>query len=457
MAPKKIVQDIMPSKRRSIREVSRPSELSRADRGIRVPMHVEHAPEAERASVSASASPKNQQKKEPRVGKKKKAGRNIKWLIGGVAIVCCIVVAYVVSVFFARAKVAITPRSESVSINSTYVAAQNAQSPNLSFITVSTTTTAHVSIAAVAQGTVNTYAKGTALLINASSGASQKIVAGTRLIDGRGLIYKTVSTVVIPKATSKASGTVAVRIVASLPGFQYDSSLSSLKGDLAFVAWEGTSKAMVFYGRMTSNMIGGASGLRMAVASSTLASATTALTASLSAMAQDSLKGRVPSGYILYPTAIALNLSSTTVVSTGSTTADVSMSAAVTGFLFKTSDLENALAKSEIAQFPADNYRVDGLSSLVFSPLSGQSLSRSSPMIKFTLSGSLDIVGLVDTDSVVSQLEGKPLSASNKVFSQYSTVISSAQVSIVPFWIRSIPSSPRKITMVVSTTTSAGH
>ena len=466
MAQKKIVQDIMPSKRRSIREVSiegEPTkktpprtELSRADRGIRVPMHLEHVQEAKRAAAAPLVAPKEPQKKVPRIGKKRIAGRNFKWLIGGGVIVCCMIVVYAASLFFAHAKVIIDPRSESVSINGTFSAAKNAESPDLSFITVSTTTIAHVQAPAFAQGSLNSYAKGTALLVNAS-GTPQKILAGTRLEDGRGLIYKTVSTVVIPAATTKASGTVAVRIVASLPGSEYDSSLSSLKGDLSIVAWQGTAKAKIFYGRMTSNIVGGASGLRMAVASSTLSSAAATLSSDLSSMAEESLKSSVPDGYILYPMAATISLSSTTVASTGSTTADVSMIAVATSFLFKETDLENALVKAEIAQFPADNYRVDGLSSLAFALAPGQTLSPSSASMKFVLSGALDIVGLVDADSIKNQLEGKALSASNSVFSKYSAVISGAQVSVTPNWIRRIPSSPKRISVIISTTTDVGH
>jgi hypothetical protein len=157
----------------------------------------------------------------------------------------------------------------------------------------------------------------------------------------------------------------------------------------------------------------------------------------------------------MYPKAISVVLSSTTVSSIGSTTANISMSAMVTGILFKESDLENTLAKNQIAQFPADNYEVNGLDSLVFTPINGQTFSMATTSIKFTLTGTLNIVGLIDTSAIKSQLEGKPLSASNSVFSQYGSVIQSAQVSIVPFWIRTIPSSPKRISVVISTSSSA--
>lgn len=469
MTTKKIIQDILPGKRRSIRDValdkespknnSESSAANRADRGIRVPMHLEHKAEVKRSDAkrdiySSSTSPSTLPK-ESRGGKKKKTIRNRKWFLGGIIIVCCLVIVYVSSIFLARAKVSITLKSEDVPISGTYGAAKSAQSPNLSFETISTTTIAHVSVSASAQGTVNTYAGGMAILINSSSPSSQNITAGTHLMDGRGLIYKTVYSVVIPAATSKSAGTVAVKIIADAPGPSYNFSLSSLKGDLSIVAWQGGAKAKIFYGRMTTNMTGGSSGPKMTVASATLSATAATLFSNLFSSAPQVLESIVPTGYILYPKASNIVLSSTTVTSTGSTTADISISALVTGIIFNKSDLENTLAKNQIAQFPADNYMVNGLDSLVFAPINGQTFSIATTSIKFTLTGTLNIVGLIDTSAIKSQLEGKPLSASNSVFSQYSSVISAAQVSIVPFWIRTIPSSPKRISVVVSTSSSA--
>jgi hypothetical protein len=467
MAQKKIIQDILPSKRRSIRDVTLDKEsprnnsvnsvTNRADRGIRVPIHLEHKAEVKKSDVKRdaylSSTPPSTLPKESRGGKKKKTIRNRKWFLGGIIIVCCLIIVYVSSIFLARAKVSITLKSENVPISGTYSAAENAESPNLSFKTISTTTIAHVSVFASAQGTVNTYATGMAILINASSPSAQIITVGTRLMDGRGLIYKTVSSVVIPAATSKSGGTVAVKVIADAPGPSYNSFLKSLKGDLSIVAWQGTAKAKIFYGRMTSDMTGGSSGPKMTVGNATLAATAVALSSNLSSSAPQVLQRIVPTGYILYPKASNIILSSTTVTSTGSTTADVSMRATATGIIFNKSDLENTLAKNQIAQFPADNYKVNGLDSMVFAPASGQTFSMATTSIKFTLTGTLNIVSLIDTSTIKSQLLGKPLSASNSVFSQYSSVISGAQISIVPFWIRTIPSSPKRISVVVSTST----
>jgi len=461
MPTRKIVQDILPTKRRSIRDVTLdkdPAKKSparvqetRAERGIRVPIHLDHAAEAKRSSPAPGVP------KEPRSGRKAKTGRNAKWFVGGIAIVCLIAIAYTASVILAHATVSINLRSESVPVSGSFSAAQNAESPNLSFETISTTTVAHASVAASIAGTVNSYAAGMAILINASSPSPQKILAGTRLSDGRGLVYKTVSTVVIPAATSKSAGTVTVNIIASAPGPAYDSSLSNLKGDLSILAWQGTSKAKVFYGRMTTDMTGGSSGPRMSVASTTLASASAALSSKLLSIAEDALQSTVPAGYILYPKAAGITLSPAMTSSLGSTTADVSMSAVATGVIFKATDLENLLAKTQIAQFPADNYEVDGLSSLVFAPAVGQSFSAATGAIQFSLNGNLEIVGVIDPNAIKSQLSGKPLSSSNSIFSQYSSVIGSAQVSVSPFWVHTIPSSQKRISVIVSTTTVSGH
>ena len=188
MAPKKIVQDIVPSKRRSIRDVTLNDEpmrkstpkaaMSRADRGIRVPVHLEHtALEKQAAPVRPRPSVPKETKESPsalRKVKKNAASRNWKWIVGGFALVSCLLVAYVASHFLARASVKIALRSENVPISGAFSATENAESPNLSFETISTTTVAHVSAPASAGAIVNAYATGMALLINSGSASSQK-------------------------------------------------------------------------------------------------------------------------------------------------------------------------------------------------------------------------------------------------------------------------------------------
>ncbi len=479
MVSKKIVQDIVSSKRRSIREVNLsegPEEknpqntayagISREDIGIRVPLHLDHTGQEKRDFPAPSASvpaapqePAIDGPRPPQNPKKSASGRNWKWIIGGVVIISCIAIVYAISVFMARAHVIITLQSEDVPINGTFTAVQNAESPDLSFETISTTTIAHTSVQATLGGTVSTYATAMAVLINAASPSPQKIIAGTRLEDGRGLVYKTVSTVVIPAASSKSIGTVGVKIIASAPGPAYDLSLSSLKGDLTIVAWQGTAKASIFYSHMTTDATGGSSGPKMIVPSAALNAVTATLSSNLMSAAQNALVGMVPSGYILYPKAASIALSSTTIgsiaqsSSASSSVADASMQAIATGIIFKETDLENTLAKSEIARFPADDYTINGLSSLVFTPTAGQALSSSAKSIEFALSGDLSIDGALDPDKIKAQLEGKPLSTSNSIFNQYSSVISSAQISIVPFWIHTIPSSSAHISVAVSTST----
>jgi len=472
MAPKKIVQDILPSKRRTIRDVPTADEQAKktqskpaathSERGIRVPIHRERTAEEKHPSPAASSPSvkdkerKNSDKEPPKEshrGKKVKGGRTWKWIVGGIVIVSCIVIVYEASVHFARASVEISLRSEEVNVDGDFSAAQNAVSPNLAYEIISTTTSAHISVAATPGPIVNAYATGWALLISASTTSSQKIIAGTHLEDARGLIYKTVSTVVIPAATSKSFGTAYVKIIADAPGAAYNSSLTDLKGDLSIVAWKGTPKAKLFYGRVTSDVKGGASGPKMSVSKADLGSAVASLSSSLSASSGRVLQSMVPGGYILYSKATGIALSSTTVSSLGSTTADVSIKAYLTGIAFKRSDLENALAKDEIAQFPADNYIVNGLDSLAFAPVTGQTISGATKSLKFMLSGDLTIVGVIDAAAIKSQLEGKPLSESNSVFSEYSSVISGAQASVAPFWIRTIPRSSSRISIVVSTST----
>ena len=163
----KKVQDIIPSKRRTIREVALENESSKnasvhaekrsADRGVRVPVHLTHTVETKRKTVSPTL-PKTSSPKT------KKGKFRQKWLLGISVLVCLLVIGYIISVIFAHATVTITPQSKNVIVDGTYSAARNAVSPNLAFETISTTTTAHISVPAIPGTFINTYATGRAMI-----------------------------------------------------------------------------------------------------------------------------------------------------------------------------------------------------------------------------------------------------------------------------------------------------
>jgi hypothetical protein len=458
MPQKKIVQDILPSNRRSIREIglvresegpSRAPKEKREEKPVRVPLHRDRSEHAAPAAGD-EAPAKAPRRRRSSAGSDRRRG----WLVGTVVILCLLALGFGASFFFASASVSIIPRSKTVSVDGDYSASVGASSPALAFVPVSTTTVASMTVQAPDSAPTESYATGEAVLVNASSPSTQTIITGTRLEDGRGLVYKTARTVVIPAATKSAPGTVAVPITASAPGASYDASPSDLSGDLSIVAWQGTARAEVFYGRESGDITGGTSGPGKSIASSTLAADAAGLSRQLSGSALATVQSLAPAGTIVYGPAVTVSLSPIAVTRLSSTTAQLSLTAQVLGVAFDRTALANTVAKGEIAQFPADNYSVEGLDSLAFAIVSSQKGAQGGlSSVTFSLDGALSIVGDVPTSTIRRSLAGVALSDSDSVLSPYGSAIQSARISITPPWIRTIPGDPDRISVSLASST----
>ncbi|MDE2188644.1 MAG: hypothetical protein KGJ35_02870, partial [Patescibacteria group bacterium] len=476
--PRKIIQDILPTKHRSIREESFDNDSVSAKKNTRsksglksnlakdrdaeekVPIHIER--KIDKRSVSdasheiGSRNIRNTAK--PSKSRKNKFAK--KWyLIGGGILIVCLIIIYMVSTSLARATITVTPRFETIPINTQITATRQAISPNLSFQTISTSSSATINVDSISGPIVGTYAKGTAILFNASSTA-KTIIVGTRLQDSRGLIYKTTSTVVIPAAKTTnnktAAGSMSVKIIADAPGPAFNLSLANAKTDLSIVAWQGTDKANIYYGKIASNITGGSIQTQSIVSSSTLAAATKNLSDQLSAATTSLMHGLIPNGYLTYPQSVQITFSKPIVAVVSTSTASITVTETMSAVLFNVHDLENTIAKSAIAQFPANNYVVYGLPTLSFAATSPLPFSPTVSNLTFKISGNLIIVGVVDTASLKKSVAGISLSDGNNAFRQFASVISNARIAIVPFWIHHVPSNLDKISIFVASST-VGH
>jgi hypothetical protein len=198
-------------------------------------------------------------------------------------------------------------------------------------------------------------------------------------------------------------------------------------------------------------IIGGYSGYQEVVATSTLEQAQASLSQSVTSALTSDLKALVPEGYVLYQGAYNIRLASTTISDVSSTTdstvaspdATVSLKGSLYGIMFKESDLVKAIAPAQVAEFPPNNFVINNLDSLTFTPTNPAAF-QSSDLISFSLSGSFGMVGTFPSIAVAKALTGLSVAQSKDVFAQYSTIMS-AHAIISPFWKHSFPDSANKI------------
>ena len=456
------VQDIIPANRRSIREISvghtpkaSPKEIAREKAEEKkseesVKMHKDDRPIAVRRMPITPPPTRREKRRFPWIAS----------IIGAIIIIAGL--SFALSGHFASATFTIVPKSVPVTVNGVYVipATATAASP-LAYGIMTITGNASTTVPATLGQNIQTKATGSVTLYNAYSSQSQKLVAGTRLADDSGLIYRLTSTTVIPGYTTSSGntipGSIAAAIVADQSGANYNISSSDPLSDFKVMAYKGTPKYTGFYARLASNITGGFNGARTTVAPNTLASTTADLSQSLSASLRARAIQSVPSGYITYPGAYVQSFTAPSVASidsNGTNSASVTVAGTLYSLIFKESDLAAFLASSSstdtFGSMPYDTPGLDTLSFTIANPNTFSPAKKTSLVAK--ISGSFKLVGSVPVDALKKALAGVSLANTGNILKKYASVIDIQDSfgDIAPPWVSGVPSDISRISINIS-------
>ncbi len=436
------VQDIIPGNRRSIRDIP-------VEKVAHVPNHVpiKHVP------VPIRRMPVNPPPEKPRPRSK------LPWIagvIGGVVVLA--IIAFTLSGHLAQATFNIVPRSIPVQVAGTYVipAVATASMP-LAYGTVTETGSLSATVPATIGASVETKAGGTVTIYNAYSQQSQRLVAGTRLANNSGLIYRLTSSIIVPGYSAKTGsiipGSIAAIIIADQSGASYNISRSDSISDFQVVAYKGTPKYGQFYARLSSDVTGGFSGAKSTITAGIMTSTTASLQANLLAELWNKASASVPTGYVMYQGAYAKSFGTPVVISTGSTTASVTLTGTLWGVTFKVSDLSAVLASSSsTASFGSMLYETPGLESLSFSIVNPNTFSPNTktPLVA-KISGSFKLVGSIPVDTLKKAFAGVSLAQTGSILKKYASIIDIPDSSgeIAPPWVGTVPADSSHITINV--------
>ncbi|MDQ2932867.1 MAG: hypothetical protein M3Q80_00610 [bacterium] len=483
------VQDIIPNKHRSIRDI--PVERNNIDAPIEAPLEKELKPRSRtverktplkekptleefssihriddmkdiktrdeiREPREIEAPTKHFSVTPPKSPRKKKSFKFLYLLMGIIILVAG--VAYVASVYFSQATFTIVPVQVPVTVNANYVAQASAGKDALVYELVSVNGSASSTVAATEGQQTSTPAKGSVILYNEYSKDAQQLIAGTRLADDSGRIYRLNSSVVIPGYTSSGAtvtpGSITTTVTADQPGPKYNISRSDSISDLKIVAYKGTSRYTSMYARLATDISGGFTGMRKSVAPATLTAATAEIKAQITNSLMGQIRGTIPDGYLMYNNGYVVSFSEPNIGGGDAKTAVVSMQGTLHGILFKKNDLVTRIAgQQKIAEFEGFAFDSKGLEDLEFSIANQKDFSpekKNSLIIKLT--GDMELVGSVPEEALKAKLAGLPLSETASVLRQYKPIIkideSSAQIT--PPWSK-VPNDTERISIEVLT------
>ena len=371
--------------------------------------------------------------------RKRRPGRFVAWALG--IIVVCVGAVAGVSMLYAGASVAATPRMETLQASTTLIAQVSAPAGTLAFQKISATMWATTTVPATGTKKVSRTAKGTVVLSSTYS-ASQRLIANTRLQASDGKIYRLASSVDLP-----ANGTVTAQINAESPGEAYNRSgattftLPGFAGDPRFEKFSAKSQGAI---------AGGFVGDEPAVADADLETAKAELKATLDNGTQRQLAQAIPQTSTAIPGTLAIEYGD--LVQTPSAdkkSAVVSQSATASGAIMGVRDFASALARKLVADYKGEAVDFKDQGSLQVEAAS--STSQAPDQLVLHIAGGTTLVWQFDPNKLKEAMLGKDKAQFQTIVQSFAPAISSATATIRPFWIKNFPSDPEKIKVDIDT------
>ncbi len=371
------------------------------------------------------------------------------WIIAGI---CTIVFLFALSFFFAKAAVVVSPKAQDYVLNDNLSAIKDVNENGLSYDIVILSGEETKTIATTSDTDVAQHATGRVAIFNNFSTATQKLSKDTNLEGSNGKIYKIDATVSVPgKAADGTPGSIEVGIYAKEAGVEYNSGPLDFK----ITSFKGTSKYNKFDVKSTSGgaITGGYVGKSPVLSDVEKANAVSELKTELKDKLLKKATDQIPSGFILFKDAVFLTTDDVNVIDLASykeNTLPVTLKGTLYGFLFNEKNLTQKIAKDNITDYDdTASVYIPNIKDLTFA-LTDQNISFADVQnINFTLTGTAKVVWKFDGEAFKQVILGKAKSDFNQILSEYKNV-DSAQLTLSPFWVRTIPDTLKDIDVTVN-------
>lgn len=345
----------------------------------------------------------------------------------------------VVSTFFHRAEVVITPYAFQVTIADTFDAAPNGQT--LSYNTVTFETTLSKEVPSTSSEYSEDRASGTITIFNEYSTQSQRLITNTRFETAEGLIYRVKSPVTVPGYTTsggdKVPGSIEVTVYADDPGESYNIAPASF----TIPGLAGSPQFDSMYARSDGAMTGGFVGERAVVDEAVRDAAALELRSELDRAAREGLRNRLSSEQFIIEDTLSVAFVDQPDKATDSG-AEVSVKAIASAPAFNETQVA-ALVASEggvVFDAPLEIQNREALTIQI------DQSSDDQETLGFVISGDAQLVAQVDTEQFLRDIQGKDQGAVGSTLTRYPG-IKDLNLSVYPFWRQSLPGETDRFTV----------
>lgn len=364
-----------------------------------------------------------------------------------VAVAAVIFLFFAVSFVFSKAIVTVTPKILDVPYNKTLQAVKDTAEDTLSFDLVVLSGQESKTIRGGELTDLAVKARGTVVIYNNFSTATQLLAIDTRLEGSNGKIYKTEKALTVPGMKGSTPGSIEVGIYGSEAGEAYNSEPL----DFTILGFKGTSKYSKFYARSKGPIAGGFVGKGSMASEGSKTNAINEMKDILETKLTKKAAEQIPPGFILFPDASFLVVDSEEVgkAENGSTNIPISIKGTFYGFLFNEEELARVVVDSALPDNDESEVYISNIRDLTFTPISRDSSTADVKDISFSLVGNPKVVWKFDGDALAGELVDKKKNDFNQILSEYPNV-ESADLVLRPFWKRSFPSEIKNINVTVN-------
>lgn len=386
--------------------------------------------------------------KEVRKDKPARSAGRPRYMLWSVAIISLIFFLFSISYLFQKASITVNPKMQNVILDENLSASLDSKTEALSFDLIVISGEEGEIVQTTEEKNVSEKAQGVVLIYNTFSSATQRLDIDTRLEGSNGKIYKTQKQIIVPGMKGNAPGSVEVGIYAGNTGAEYNSGPL----DFTIFGFKGTPKYSKFYARSKGEIAGGFKGKASIISDTQKLTAINDLKTALQTKLFKKATDQIPSGFILFKNAVFLDNYENVVdlAFPKDNMLPIKLKGTLYGFLFNEEKLTKKIAEDNIDEYDGSLVYIPNIQDLNFSLSNKDSISFGDVKnIDFNLKGTVKVVRKLDESKLAADLLGKPKKDFNKIVAQYPN-IDSADLSISPFWKRSLPDKIKNIKVIVN-------
>ncbi len=415
--------DIVPPKRRSIRNISRSN----------VP----------KSKVGQSYEYNNTPPIPPDRSKTNFFSKYGTWII---SVVLLVVAVIILSLIFSYSKIIVNPKQKEVTVDGQFTALREPEIGELSYEIMQIEKTVSKVVSATDKEQIEKKSSGKILIFNNFSSKKQRLVTNTRFETPEGLIYRINESVSIPgqKKNSDGSitpGSVEVTVYGDEPGEKYNIPLK----DFTIPGFKGSPQYSKFYARSKTPMTGGFAGERLKVEDGLFSKTKQSLEKKLREEMLNQVYTDIPSDFYFFEGGTFFNFPEPQIFDDGDNKARIESSGIVYAVIFKRKDFAQYIAQETISDYEGLPVYILSTKDLTLKKPTGEiSQPWEEDSFTFSLKGTASIVWTFDESRLKEDLRNRPKSAVNTILKGYPAIYK-AHASINPFWRQSFGNDPEKI------------